>query len=161
MTLLPNPAESPCFGCGPGHARGLRLGFERVRADDGVEEVRCTYMPRADECGWPGFLHIGLHFLVMYEASYWGAWELSGKVAVTKGPATFDQQRVPRVGKPFVARARIADRDDAGLRMTCVSEGLDGKHLARLDTPWTHPSRAQVEKSGPPLPGYLLEDMAP
>src|SRR5574337_979177 len=71
MATLENPRESPCFGCGPRHARGLHLAFERRVAADGTEEILCEYTPKEDEIGWPGLMHIGLLFLVMMETSYW------------------------------------------------------------------------------------------
>jgi hypothetical protein len=96
MTILENPDESPCFGCGPRHARGLRLSFEREG-----DAVRTTYEPKADEVGWPGIFHTGLHFTVLFETCYWAALELTGQVHVlSREPATFQQDRCPAWGSP-------------------------------------------------------------
>jgi hypothetical protein len=164
MTLLENPADNPCFGCGPSHARGLHLRFERRAIPgepDGGEEVACTYTPKADEIGWPGLFHTGLHFTVLFETSYWAALTLGGKVHVAHGEQRFAQQRLPRVGLPFVARARVLEQGPAGLRIEAVSETVEGKAIGRLDTAWRTESRARIEKSGLKLPSYLLDEMEP
>lgn len=158
---LDNPPENPCFGCGPAHPRGLRLRFER----DG-DAVHCTYAPKADEIGWPGLMHTGLHFTVLYEASYWAALELSGNVHTSHGPAAFEQLRLPRVGQPFRATARIAERAAPGaaapgFALEAASATLEGKPLATLRTLWQPASRARVQKAGLDVPAYLLEDMLP
>ena len=160
--LLDNPAENPCFGCGPKHPRGLRLNFERRIATDGAEEVACTYVPRPDEIGWPSLMHTGLHFMVLYEVSYWGAWELGGKVMNSHGDSIFAQQRLPRTGKPFTAAARIAEKaPDGGFFMHAASTSAEGKPCATLRTLWKPASRAGAERAGLKLPDYLLQEMAP
>jgi hypothetical protein len=162
MPLLDNPVESPCFGCGPRHARGLRLQFARERAADGVDEVVCTYTPKQDEVGWPGLFHTGLHYTVVYEASYWAAWELSGHVGVPRGPSTWEQQRLPVVGQPFQARARLATQDRDGVRVRAVSATPDGQRVfATLDAGFRFSRREVVQKAGLQLPDYLLRDMVP
>lgn len=154
MTPLENPDENPCFGCGPQHARGLRLQFER----DG-DSVVCTYTPRADEIGWPGLFHTGLHFTALFETCYWAGLELTGKVHVADGAQVFDQKRLPRVGVPFIIRARIVSRDP--LRLVAESTTAEGKPCARLETTMRLASRAATERAGIKLPQYLLDEMAP
>ena len=149
---LENPAENPCFGCGPRHARGLHLAFERQG-----DEVVCTYTPQADEIGWPGLMHTGLHFTTLFEASYWAALELTGKVHVASGAQTFDQQRLPRVGLPFTTRARIVGREP--LRTVAESTSAEGKPLARLKSAWKPASRTGTERAGIQLPAYLTDEM--
>lgn len=156
MAYLENPPENPCFGCGPRHARGLRLAFERVG-----DEVRATYAPKEDKIGWPGLFHTGLHFTVLFEASYWAALELTGRVHVATGPQTYDQQRLPRVGAPFLVAARLVAGPEGGVRTLATSATAQGKPLARLETAWRPYSREQAERAGLPLPDYLLESMAP
>ncbi len=161
MALLENPPESPCFGCGPNHARGLRLTFERVAAADGVEEVVCAYTPKPDEIGWPGLMHIGLLFLVMMETSYWAALTLGGRVMTSHGPVTYDMLRLPHVGRTFRARARIERTEGDGLRLRCTAEDGNGRPHATMESTWEPASRAAVAKAGLALPGYLLDDMDP
>lgn len=158
---LDNPPDNPCFGCGPGVARGLRLGFQRLRAPDGVDEVVAEHVPRGDEIGWPGLFHTGLHFTVLYEASYWGAWELTGKVHTSHGDSLYQQQRLPRVGKPFRAHARLAGTQDGSVVVDARSVSDEGKPLATLRTLWKQASRERLAKAGLDLPDYIVRDLAP
>ncbi len=161
MTLLENPVESPCFGCGPRHARGLRLTFERGTDAGNVEEIVCEYAPKPDEIGWPGLMHIGLLFMTMMETSYWTALTLGGRVHTASGPMTFEPLRLPRVGKMFRSRAHIAGIEGDLLRVTCVAESADGRPHATMSSTWRRATRSSVEKAGLSLPAYLLEDMDP
>lgn len=161
MTLLENPAESPCFGCGPQHARGLHLSFERRTALDGAEEIVCEYVAKADEIGWPGLMHTGLLFLVMMETSYWTALTLGGRVHTVAGPMAYEPLRLPRVGKVFQSRARLAGSEGEKLRITCTAEGADGRRHATMTSSWRRATRSSVERAGLVLPTYLLEDMDP
>ena len=161
MSALENPDDSPCFGCGPHHARGLRLAFERAVADDGVDEVRSTFTPKADEVGWPTLFHHGLHFLVLNEVSYWAALTLTGKLWILSGPTTYTAERLPRVGVEHVARARIVERGDGTLRIRATTSTRGGKPCGSLEGPWRPASRAVIERAGVPLPEYLLPDLSP
>lgn len=153
-TPLENPPENPCFGCGPGHARGLHLSFEREG-----DEVRCTYTPKPDEIGWPGIFHTGLHFTVLFETCYWAALELTGQVHVASGPQTYEHKRLPRVGVPFVTTARILSREP--LVVAAESATLEGKPLGRAQCGFAPASRAGIQRAGIQLPAYLTDDMAP
>ncbi len=159
MVLLENPPENPCFGCGPRHPRGLHLTFERRTAEGDVDEVVCEYVPKADEIGWPGLMHIGLLFLVMMETSYWAALTLGGRVMTVAGPVTYDMTRLPRVGRTFRARARIEESEGPRARLRCVAEDDKGRIHATMVSSWVRESRAQVARAGITLPAYLLQDM--
>jgi hypothetical protein len=161
MPELENPVDSPCFGCGPAHPRGLRLRFEQVVADDGVPEVRSTFVPKPDEVGWPTLFHHGLHFMVLNEVSYWAALTLVGKVWVLAGPATYATDRLPRVGVSHVARARILYRESDRLRIRATTSTSAGKPCGSLEADWRLASRAVIERAQVPLPDYLVEDLAP
>lgn len=151
---LDNPQENSCFGCGPKHARGLHLNFAREG-----DAVTTKHTPQEDETGWPGLFHTGLHFAALFETSYWAAWELTGKVQNVTGPQTFDQKRLPRVGKTFTVTARIVSTDPLRVRAEAATE--DGKPTASLETTWAPASRSAVERVGLKLPPYILDDMAP
>jgi len=153
---LENPPENPCFGCGPSHARGLRLRFAREG-----DEILVQHTPKPDEIGWPGLFHTGLHFTTLFEAAYWAAWELTGVVHVARGPQTFDQERLPRVGEAFTARARVVERAPSHVRVEVESTRHDGKRAGRLVVTLVPQGRAAIEKSGLRLPGYLTDGMAP
>ena len=161
MPILENPPESPCFGCGPRHERGLHLAFQRRTAEDGTEEIICEYTPKPDEIGWPGLMHIGLLFLVMMETSYWTALTRGGRVHTVTGPMTYEPLRLPRVGRPFRSTARLAGEEGGILRIQCVAEDANGKRHATLASGWRRATRSGVQKAGLSLPGYLLEDMDP
>jgi hypothetical protein len=161
MPELENPAENPCFGCGPHHSRGLRLKFESVLGGDGVPEVRTTFVPKADEIGWPTLFHHGLHFLVLYEASYWTALTLRGKLWVSTGASTYSTDRLPRVGVAHLARARIVRADPESLSIRATTATVGGKPCGSLDTSWRPASRAAIERARIPIPDYLLSEIAP
>jgi len=141
--------------------RGLRLRFEQSVGDDGIPEVRTTFVPKPDEVGWPTLFHHGLHFLVLNEVSYWAALTLSGKVWVLTGPATYTTERLPRVGVLHVARARIVEQSSDRLRIRATSASAEGKPCGSLEASWRPASRAAVERAKIPLPEYLLADLAP
>lgn len=161
MPELENPDESPCFGCGPQHARGLRLRFERGEADDGSPEVRSTFTPKPDEVGWPTLFHHGLHFMVLNEVSYWAALELTGTLWILSGPATYQFERLPRVDVAHLARARIVRTEPDRLTVRATTATLAGKPCGSLDSTWRPASRAMVERAGIPLPEYLRPYLAP
>ena len=161
MPELENPTDSPCFGCGPLHARGLRLRFEQTVTEDGTPEVRTTFTPKPDEVGWPTLFHHGLHFMVMSEVSYWTALALTGKVWIMTGPATYTADRLPRVGLAHVARGRIVERTDDRLAIHATTASAEGKPCGRLESSWRLSSRAAVERARIPLPEYLLPDLGP
>lgn len=161
MPVLENPPENPCFGCGPNHSRGLRLAFRTELADDGSEEVRGDFIPNPDEIGWPTLFHHGLHFTVLYEASYWAALTLGRKLWVSTGPITYSADRLPRVGSPYTVAARLTERSDTALRAYAETRGPGAKLCGRLDTVWRPASRAVVDRAGIPLPAYLLAEIDP
>jgi hypothetical protein len=161
MSELENPPESPCFGCGPAHARGLKLKFELAQGEDGVAEVRSTFIPKPDEIGWPTLFHHGLHFMVLNEVSYWAALTLTGKVWVLVGPATYVTDRLPRVGVSHIARARILEKEANRIAMRATTATAEGKPCGSLESTWRPASRAVIERAKIPLPEYLLEDLAP
>ena len=152
MVELENPVESPCFGCGPAHPRGLRLRFEESVGEGGVPEVRTRFTPKPDEVGWPTVFHHGLHFMVLTEVSYWAALALTGKVWVMAGPATYSAERLPRVGVPHVGRACIVDRTPDRLVVRATTATETGKPCGSLESPWRPARRAEAARAGIPLP---------
>ena len=121
----------------------------------------CDYAAKPDEIGWPGLMHVGLLFTTLMETSYWAALTLGGRVHTVTGPVAFDPLRLPRVGRPFRAAARIVGREEGNLRIECVAQDAAGKRYATLASGWRRASRAAVERAGLSLPDYLLEDMDP
>jgi hypothetical protein len=161
MPELENPAENPCFGCGPANPRGLRLRFERAEREAGGSEVRTKFTPQPDEIGWPTLFHHGLHFMVLYEASYWAALTLAGRLWVSVGPVTYTADRLPRVGRSYVARASLTEQGPEALRIRATTESGDGKPCGSLDSHWRPASRRVVERAEIPLPEYLRSELSP
>ena len=159
MVGLENPPENPCFGCGPRHPRGLRLAFERVVGADGAPEVRTTFTPQADEVGWPGLFHTGLHFTVLYEVSYWTALTLGGRLMVSTGPGTYEHRRLPRVGRLHRAVARLGPRTPEGITVSSASETEDGRPCGTLRTFWRPVVREEIAHAGVQLPAYLMDEI--
>ncbi|HTW40020.1 MAG TPA: hypothetical protein VMF04_04100 [Thermoplasmata archaeon] len=161
MVALENPPENPCFGCGPRHPRGLRLNFEKVDRPDGTPELRTYFTPQPDEVGWPGIFHTGLHFTVLYEVSYWTALTLGGRLMVSTGPGTYAHQRLPRVGRPHIARARMGPATGSTRTVLATTESEDGRSCGSLETAWRAVERAEIERAGLRLPEYLLSEIPP
>ncbi len=159
MGALENPPENPCFGCGPQHPRGLRLSFEQGVSADGEAELRTTFTPAPDEVGWPGIYHTGLHFMVLYEVSYWTALTLGGRLMVSTGPGTYEHRRLPRVGRAHVARARLGEPTPEGQVVNATTETAEGKPCGSLRTLWRPVTSAEVERAGLNLPSYLLDEI--
>ena len=137
------------------------MSFREERAGDGSKEVLTTFVPQADEVGWPTLFHHGLHFMVLYEASYWAALTLGGRLWVSYGPTVYDAERLPRVGIPHEATARLLEATPDRLRIRAVSRTSTGKPCGSLESTWKRASRAQVERAGISLPEYLLEELDP
>ena len=161
MVELENPVESPCFGCGPAHPRGLRLRFELGTSEDGAKEVLSRFTPQSDEVGWPTLFHHGLHFMVLSEVSYWAALTLTGKLWILSGPATYTAERLPRVGTEHVARAGITLMEADRLSIRATTTSAEGKACGVLESSWRRASRASVERARIPLPAYLWPDLSP
>ncbi len=159
MPVLENPEENPCFGCGPHHPRGLRLQFERATAPDGVEELQTVFTPRPDEIGWPGLFHTGLHFMVLYEVSYWTALTLGGRLMVSTGPGTYEHRRLPRVGVAHRAHARLGPESAEGRTIEAVSESVDGRRCGSLRTLWRPVTREEISRARLELPAYLIDEI--
>ncbi len=161
MTELENPAEKSCFGCGPHHARGLRLRFESGTSPEGDPEVRTSFTPRADETGWPTLFHHGLHFMVLYETSYWAALTLGNRLWVSVGPTVYTADRLPRVGAAHLARARLVASEPDRLSIRATTATAEGKPCGSLESSWRPADRSTLERARVPLPEYLLSEIRP
>jgi len=159
MPELENPRENPCFGCGPEHPRGLRLSFHEETNPSGEREVRGEFTPKPDEIGWPTLFHHGLHFAVLYEASYWAALTFGERLYVSHGPIEYIADRLPRVGIRHTVTAHLVRQEPAALRIRAESRTESGKPCGTLTTDWRPASRAVVERAGIPLPEYLLREI--
>jgi hypothetical protein len=161
MPALENPPENPCFGCGPRHPRGLHLSFEETTAPDGVPEVRTKFVPKPDEIGWPTLFHHGLHFMVLYETSYWTALTLGHRLWVSQGPITYDALRLPRVGVAHVVRGRITKTTAEQLEIRAETATESGKPCGVLLSSWVPARKEVLDRAGVTLPDYLLSEISP
>ncbi len=161
MVDLENPADNPCFGCGPNHPRGLRLKFSEETAEDGQREIVTHFEPQPDEIGWPTLFHHGLQFLVLYEVSYWAALTLGGRLMVSEGPIDYTAARLARVGVRHVARARLDGTREGRLRIRAASATEAGKPCASLASGWRDADPESVRRAGIPLPPYLASELRP
>ncbi len=118
-----------------------------------------NFTPKPDEIGWPTLFHHGLHFTVLYEASYWAALTLGGKLWVSHGPITYSADRLPRVGVSHVVTARLVDRSDSTLTVRATTATVSGKPCGSLESSWRPANREVVERAGIPLPDYLLSEI--
>lgn len=161
MTYLQNPPDNTCFGCGPGNPQGLQLQMSAITTEDGAPAVTCTFVPKANQTGWPGLMHTGLHFTVLYDLSYWAALTFAGKVMVGEADMRLKQERLPRVGRPCTATAVKVAGDASAMVIRAATKNERGNECAVLETRWKPASRAAIAKAGLELPQYLLEDMDP
>lgn len=159
MEPLENPEENPCFGCGPGHPRGLNLRFARDEDDQGRPFVTAKHTPADDEVGWPGFFHGGLHFTLLYETSYWTALTFGPGVMVADGQLNFDERVVPRVGRGVRTKGFLEGEVEDRYRVRAVTQGEEGRHLGTLEGYWRPVTREEIERAEVELPAYLEQDL--
>ncbi len=120
-------ADQPCFGCGPNHAIGFHLKFER----DG-DAVVTRFTPGAQYQGPPGIMHGGL---VMTLADEVGAWALLafkekfGFTATVEGKL----RRPVRIGVETIGRAWISKESSRVVRVSVrISQGGEECFVAEL-----------------------------
>jgi hypothetical protein len=118
-------------------------------------------VPQSDEIGWPTLFHHGLHFMVLYETSYWTALTLGHKLWVSEGPISYDAVRLPRVGIAHVARGRIVITGPTRLEIRAQTATESGKPCGTLKSSWVPARRDVVERAGIPLPDYLRSELSP
>lgn len=93
--------ESACYGCGPTHATGFRLSFDRQ--DDGVVT---HFTPEDHQQGPPGIMHGGLVMTLADEIAAWAVIEHTGHFGFTG--AIDARLKLPvRIGVETVGRARV------------------------------------------------------
>lgn len=158
MTPLENPPQNSCFACGPANPQGLGIRPALGRDADGPF-IGVEHTPRDHETGWPGLIHTGLHYTVLFDASYWAALTHTEKVHVPDGVQSFEQRRLPRTGAPFRVEARVVAEAPVRTRATAFTH--DGKRCATLECAWRPQSREQAKRAGLELPDYLVAHMEP
>ena len=113
-------ADQPCFGCGPRHAIGMRLRFERIG-----DEVVTRFVPHDRFQGPPGIMHGGLVMTLADEVAAWSIIRGRGKFGFTTGiKGRF--RRPIRIDREVEGRARII-KDRARLIDVAVRIAQDGE----------------------------------
>lgn len=96
----PRLRENSCFGCGDHNPIGLHLRFERSGA--GVE---ARHRPRAEDQGFPGFVHGGLLGLLLDEAMAWAMYADDIYAVTARMETRF--RRPASLERELVVQARI------------------------------------------------------
>ncbi len=91
-----------CFACGDQNAHGLHMRFER----DGEDAVRCTYLPKPEDQGFPGVLHGGIVAALLDESMAWAMWAWDRALGVTAKMETRYRRSAPLDGA-LTIRARV------------------------------------------------------
>ncbi len=108
MTSTPGEAfdeqiyDQICFACGDRNDHGLHMRFVR----DGEHAVRCTYLPKPDDQGFPGVVHGGIVASLLDESMAWAMWAWDRALGVTAKMETRYRSRA-RMDGPLVVRARV------------------------------------------------------
>lgn len=141
---LENDDANPCFGCGPGNPRGLRLSFRRLG-----DRVETGLLADVTMEGWPGRLHSGILYTAMLETANWTVYGIAGRIGVPVRTSALSLQRWVPTG----TRLRIAGRakSTAVNNLTVAVEAFvsDGPSVAALDRDFILPNRREfLEKMG-------------
>lgn len=138
--------DQRCFGCGPNHARGLRMRFTREG-----DEVVTRFVGDEDQQGPPGILHGGLQTTLADELAAWTLIGLRGRMGFT---AAMDVRllRPARIGVELVGRGRItSEKGSIAVVTTIFQQG--GKSTLRGRITYAIPTADDAEKIlGRPMP---------
>lgn len=121
----PNP-ENPCFGCGGGNPRGMRLVFDR---DEIRKRVVGRFRLGAEYQGGRGFLHGGIIATVFDEAL--GKVNRFSDVAAVTAQLNVEYLRPIRVDEEFSVEAFQVGRNGRELRHQGEIRNAEGQLLAK------------------------------
>jgi len=125
MKLDPKP-ENPCFGCGGGNARGMKLIFEQ---DDARQRIVGRFRWGKEYQGGSGFLHGGIIALLLDEAMGKAA-RFHGEQAVT-AELRVEYKKPIRVNTDIVVEGFVSRRDGRQLYHEGEIRSAEGDLLAR------------------------------
>ena len=125
MKLDPKP-ENPCFGCGGGNPRGMRLAFEQ---DDVRQRIVGRFRLGEEYQGGSGFLHGGIIAVLLDEAMGKAA-RFHGEQAVT-AELRVEYKKPIRVNTDIVVEGFVARRDGRQLYHEGEIRNGEGELLAR------------------------------
>jgi len=108
--------DSMCFVCEDANERGLRISFLH---DDEAGTVSADFELDEVFSGAPAFVHGGVLMAICDEAMCWATIAVGGTWAVTASNS-HQFRRPVRLGRPYRVEARLAGRDDHGIRTTAT-----------------------------------------
>lgn len=141
---LENDSTNPCFGCGPGNPRGLRLSFRRT--GDRVETSLLTDVTME---GWPGRLHSGILYTAMLETANWTVYGIAGRIGVPVRTSALTLQRWVPTGTRLPIAGRATHKGPNSLTVAVEAVSPDGQSVATLDRDFVLPNRREfLERMG-------------
>lgn len=123
----PRHYEHFCFACGRQNPFGLQLRFER----DG-DGVRARYMPRAEDCGFPGVFHGGVLVTLLDEAMAWAIYAGAETLGVTAKMET-RYRRAARLDEPLTVRAHLTRVRGRRLEVEATLDAPGGERVAEAN----------------------------
>ncbi len=151
--------ESMCFVCEDGNERGLRIPFFH---DDEAGTVTADFTLTEAFSGAPALVHGGVLMAVCDEAMCWATIAVAGTWALTASN-THRFLRPVRLGRPYRVEARLAGRDEGGIRTTAtISSASTGKVAVQAEAVFAPLGPAQASGAigtdvAPQHRGYLTE----
>jgi hypothetical protein len=141
---LENDETNPCFGCGPGNPRGLRLAFRRV--GDSVETMLLADVTME---GWPGRLHSGILYTAMLETANWTVYGTAGRIGVPVRTSALSLQRWVPTGTQVRIAGRAKDTGLNALSVAVEAFAFDKQSVATLNRDFVLPNRREfLDKMG-------------
>ncbi len=136
---LENDGTNPCFGCGPGNAKGLRLSFRRM--GDRVETSLLTLVTME---GWPGRLHSGILYTAMLETANWTVYGITGRIGVPVRTSALSSQRWVPTGMRLRIAGRAMHQGLNSLTVAVEAASSDRQPVATLDRDFVLPNRREL-----------------
>ena len=135
---LENDDRNPCFGCGPGNPRGLRLSFRRVG-----DHVETRFPTDVTMEGWPGRLHSGILYTAMLETANWTVFGIASRIGVPVRTSALNLQRWVPTGMRLHIAGRAKSTGPKRLAVAVEAFSSDGQRLATLDRDFILPNRRE------------------
>ena len=136
--------DSMCFVCEEANERGLRVPFFH---DDEAGTVIADFTLTEAFSGAPTLAHGGILMALCDEAMCWATIAVAGTWALTAGNAHRFLRPV-RLGRPYRVEARIAGRDEAGVRAAAtISSASSGKVAVEAEALFSPIGSAQASKA--------------
>lgn len=104
IAWLDNDERTPCIGCGPHNAAGLRLRF--ARRPDG-RGASAEWTPDAAWQGFPGNVHSAGLYLALIETMNWSLYAHTGGTGLPTRTAALDMRRRVAIGETLVLRGQV------------------------------------------------------